>query len=166
MERGSLEESAESRLVRRFYDAAWNRWDDAVIDDLLAEDFQFRGSLGDDIQGRLEWRAYRDRVRSAVPDFHNEIVDLVTSPGRAAARLRYTGHHHGVLLGQRGRGAPIDYAGAAFAPAGASEAALANGKLVEVGGTLNGSVFRATQVEIEDLADAVFRGDPSVIGRR
>ena len=114
MERGSLEESAESRLVRRFYDAAWNRWDDAVIDDLLAEDFQFRGSLGDDIQGRLEWRAYRDRVRSAVPDFHNEIVDLVTSPGRAAARLRYTGHHHGVLLGQRGRGAPIDYAGAAF----------------------------------------------------
>ena len=36
-------------------------------------------------------RSYRDKVRGAVPDFHNEIVELVTSPDRAAARLLYTG---------------------------------------------------------------------------
>lgn len=100
--------------MRRFYEDAWNRWDDEVVDDLLAERFAFRGSLGDELLGRREWRAYRDRVRSAVPDFHNEIVDLVTSQGRAAARLHYTGHHHGVLLGRQGRGEPIGYAGAAF----------------------------------------------------
>lgn len=101
-------------LVRRFYDEAWNRWDDAVVDELLAPDFSFRGSLGDEVRGPDGWRGYRDMVRAAVPDFHNEIVDLVAAPDRAAARLRYTGHHQGVLLGRRGAGAAVDYAGAAF----------------------------------------------------
>ena len=53
----------------------------------------------------------------------------------------------------------VNYATAAFAPAGASEASLAAGVVVEVRGTLVGNVFVATQIEIEDLEDAVFRGD-------
>jgi predicted ester cyclase len=109
-----VESSEEARLVRRFYEDAWNRWDDTVVGVLLADDFRFRGSLGDETQGRSEWRAYRDRVRQAVPDFHNEIVELVTSPGRAAVRLLFTGHHTGLLLGRDGDGGRICYAGAAF----------------------------------------------------
>jgi steroid delta-isomerase-like uncharacterized protein len=101
-------------LIHRFYNQAWNRWDDTVVDALLAEDFVFRGSLGEETVGRDGWRAYRDTVRAAVPDFHNEIVDLVVAPGRAAARLRWTGHHRGLLLGHPGRGQPIAYTGAAF----------------------------------------------------
>ncbi|MGH3655915.1 MAG: ester cyclase [Micromonosporaceae bacterium] len=101
-------------LVRRFYEQAWNLWDDAVVDDILSTDFSFRGSLGDEVRGRDGWRAYRDKIRHAVPDFHNEIVELVTSPGRAAARLRYTGQQTGVLLGHQGHGQRIEYAGAAF----------------------------------------------------
>lgn len=109
-----MEATEEAELVRRFYDDAWNRWDDAAADELLAEDFAFRGSLGDEVHGRSGWRTYRDAIRTAVPDLHNEIVDLLAVPGRAAARLRYTGHHHGVLLGRQGDGAPIEYEGAAF----------------------------------------------------
>jgi predicted ester cyclase len=109
-----MDHTEEAELVRRFYGDAWNRWDDTVVAELLAESFAFRGSLGDEVQGRAGWRAYRDAIRRAVPDFHNEIVDLLTGPGRAAARLRYTGHHHGVLLGRQGNGARIDYEGAAF----------------------------------------------------
>jgi steroid delta-isomerase-like uncharacterized protein len=101
-------------LVRRFYDQAWNRWDDTIVDALLAPDFVFRGSVGEETVGRDGWRAYRDMIRAAVPDFHNEIVDLVVAPGRAAARLQLTGHHRGLLLGHPGRGQPIAYAGAAF----------------------------------------------------
>jgi len=52
----------------------------------------------------------------------------------------------------------VNYAAAVFAPAGASEASLAAGVMVEVRGTLAGNVFVATQIEIEDLEDAVFRG--------
>lgn len=102
------------QLVRRFYEDAQNRWDDSVVDELLAEQFRFRGSLGDEGHGREGWRVYRDRVRTAVPDFHNEIVDMVTSPGRAAVRLTYSGHHEGTLLGVPGSGRLITYAGVAF----------------------------------------------------
>ena len=74
-------------LVRRFYDTLWNAWDDDAVDDLLAEDFVFRGSLGWATRGRSEWRAYRDMVRLGSPDFHNEVVDVVCDTRRAAARL-------------------------------------------------------------------------------
>ncbi len=102
------------RLVADFYDRAWNRWDDRIVEEIMSPDFAFRGSLGNEVQGRDGWREYRDVVRAAVPDFHNEVVDLVATGDRAAARLRYTGHHRGVLLGVPGSGRPIDYAGAAF----------------------------------------------------
>ncbi|HVV09375.1 ester cyclase [Amycolatopsis sp.] len=101
-------------LVRRFYADAWNRWDDAAVAELLAPDFVFRGSLGDETRGHDSWRGYRDRVRAAVPDFHNEIVELVAEHDRAAARLWYSGHAQGELLGVSGGGAPIGYSGAAF----------------------------------------------------
>ena len=107
-------DGCEEQLVRRFYDEAWNRWDDAVVDELLGEGFTFRGSLGAEVVGRDGWREYRDRLRRAVPDLRNEIVELISGPGRAAARLRYSGHHRGVLLGHLGWGAPIEWAGAAF----------------------------------------------------
>jgi steroid delta-isomerase-like uncharacterized protein len=107
--------SRETReLVDRFYTEAWNRWDDSAVTGLLAEDFLFRGSLGDEVRGRDGWRGYRDKIRAAVPDFHNEVVDLVVSGDRAAARLVYSGHHHGELLGVRGTGGWISYSGAAF----------------------------------------------------
>jgi steroid delta-isomerase-like uncharacterized protein len=106
--------SADELLVRRFYVDAWNRWDDAIVDVLLAEDFTFRGSLGDEVVGRDGWRTYRDMIRAAAPDFHNEIIDVVASPGRVAARLRYRGHHRGGLLGYAGRDQLFEYSGAAF----------------------------------------------------
>jgi predicted ester cyclase len=101
-------------LVRTFYDQLWNQWDDEAVDDVLHADFEFRGSLGDVTTGRNAWRTYRDTVREAVPDFHNEIITIVVAPGSAAARLEYSGHHHGLLLGVRGRGREICYSGAAF----------------------------------------------------
>jgi steroid delta-isomerase-like uncharacterized protein len=102
------------QLVEAFYERAWNRWDDGIVDQILAPDFTFRGSLGDERRGRAGWRQYRDVIRAAVPDFDNEVMDLVVAGDRAAARLRYTGHHRGMLLGVPGTGAAISYAGAAF----------------------------------------------------
>lgn len=111
-------------LVHRFYDEAWNAWDDGVVEEILADGFVFRGSLGDEVRGRDGWRAYRDKIRTGSPDFHNEVVDLVAAGCRAAARLRYTGHHSGDLLGYPATGRPIAYDGAAFFTA-------ADGRLTE-----------------------------------
>lgn len=101
-------------LVRRFYDRLWNDWDDAAVDDTLAVNVTFRGSLGTRTSGRDEWRVYRDQIRCGAPDFHNEVVDLIADGQQAAARLRYSGTHRGPLLGLPATGRPFAYAGAAL----------------------------------------------------
>jgi hypothetical protein len=52
----------------------------------------------------------------------------------------------------------VNYAGATFSPVGTSEATLASGVLVEVRGSLAGTVFTATQIDFEDLEDDNLRG--------
>lgn len=96
-----------------------------MVEEILSADFVFRGSLGDEVRGRDGWRTYRDKIRTGSPDFHNEVVDLVVADERAAARLRYTGHHRGELLGYPATGRAIAYDGAAFF-------ATADGRLTEV----------------------------------
>ena len=39
-------------LIRRYYSDLWNRRDDAVIDEIIAPNIQFRGSLGVTVSGR------------------------------------------------------------------------------------------------------------------
>ena len=45
----------------------------------------------------------------------------------------------------------VNYSGASFSPTGTSAASLVAGVLVEVHGSLAGSVFTATQVDLEDV---------------
>jgi steroid delta-isomerase-like uncharacterized protein len=101
-------------LVRVFYDELWNAWNDARVEEVLDESFQFRGSLGQSTVGRDQWRSYRDSVRTASADFHNEVVTLLAGDDQVAARLRYTGTHTGPLLGIPATGRRFSYDGAAF----------------------------------------------------
>ena len=101
-------------LVHRFYDVVWNSWDDDAVGDILHPQLRFRGSLGQETLGLDQWRAYRDGVKQASSDFHNDVVDLVTDGVRAAARLVWSGTHEGTLLGVGGAGRRFTYPGAAF----------------------------------------------------
>jgi steroid delta-isomerase-like uncharacterized protein len=101
-------------LVRSFYDDLWNCWDDDLVDDVLASDFEFRGSLGTSTVGRGGWRRYRDTIRAGSADFHNHVVTVVAEHPCAAARLVYSGTHTGPLLGLPATGRRFEYAGAAF----------------------------------------------------
>lgn len=102
------------QLVLRFYEQLWNHWDDSVVAEVLAPGFRFRGSLGQQTIDREGWRAYRDQIRRGAPDFHNDVVDLIISDDRAAARLSYTGTHSGLLVGIPATGRSFTYSGAAF----------------------------------------------------
>jgi predicted ester cyclase len=53
-------------------------------------------------------------VRAGSADFRNEIAELVFEGQRAAARLRYTGTHTGLLLGLPATQCRFAYASAAF----------------------------------------------------
>jgi steroid delta-isomerase-like uncharacterized protein len=105
---------AHRALVQRFYDGLWNAWNDEAVNEVLADDFVFRGSLGTETQGRAGWRAYRDMIRAASPDFFNEVGDVICQGPRAAARVVCSGHHEGPLLGLSATGRPFRYPIAAF----------------------------------------------------
>jgi predicted ester cyclase len=84
------------------------------VDTILTADFVFRGSLGDQAHGRDGFRAYRDKVRAAFPDFRNEIREMVADGDRAAVRLRCSGRHSGELFGVAPTGLRVAYDAAAF----------------------------------------------------
>jgi predicted ester cyclase len=102
-------------VVRRFYGRLLNAWDDSAVDQTLAAELTFRGSLGQSTRGRDDWRAYRDGIRRAArptSTTRSSISSLTVT--RAATRLQCCGTHTGVLLGQPPTGRRFGYSGAAF----------------------------------------------------
>ena len=78
-------------LIRRYYADLWNRWDDAAVDEIIAPDIEFRGSLGVTVSGRDGFRGYVAQVRAAFPDFHNQIDELLAEGGTAHLQRNTSG---------------------------------------------------------------------------
>ncbi len=79
----------DERVVERFYDELWNRWDLSVADEVLAENLRFRGTLGSTLEGLPEaFEGYVETVRSAFPDWHNRIDETISCGDRVVARMR------------------------------------------------------------------------------
>src|SRR5262249_3791855 len=76
-----MSESSSKRIVQRWYQEMWNEWNLGLVDELVAPELVFRGSLGTLIQGREGLRGYIQEVRAAFPDFHNRIDVLVAEGG-------------------------------------------------------------------------------------
>ena len=104
----------QKELVRRWYETMWNRWDEAVIDQILDPEIELRGSLGQAHHGFEGVAAYLRFVRQAFPDFHNQIEEMVEEGDQVFARLRYTGTHGGELFGIPATGRHVEYMGAAL----------------------------------------------------
>ena len=71
------------------------------------------GSLGITVRGIKGFQRYVSTVRSAFPDFHNQLEDLVAEGDKVVARLTYTGTHRGEIFGLAPTGRAITYPGIA-----------------------------------------------------
>jgi len=85
-------------LLNKYYEDIWNQWRFELADELLTDDFSFRGSLGKEIRGREAFKDYMRLAHDAFSDFHNQIERSLCSHPFVMAQLRYTGTHDGVLL--------------------------------------------------------------------
>ncbi|MBI1914206.1 MAG: ester cyclase [Planctomycetes bacterium] len=108
----SVEENVA--LVERFYYEMWNRFDKSLVPELLTEDIQFRGSLGQYKTGHGQFCEYMDFIRQAFPDFTNVVEEIVSEGERSFAQLTYRGTHRGELFGIAPTNRRIAYAGAAL----------------------------------------------------
>ena len=97
-------------LIRRYYSDLWNRRDDAVIDEIIAPNIQFRGSLGVTVSGRQGFRGYVAQVRAAFP---NRVDSLLAENDEVLAQLTYIGTHQGNLYGTAPTHKKVEYGGLA-----------------------------------------------------
>lgn len=105
---------ANRELIERYYSQMWNGWDFALVDELLAPDVKFHGSVGVSVEGREGFREYMRLIRAAFPDFHNTVQEMVVENDRVAARLEYHGTHRGKIFGIEATGRKIAYDGLAL----------------------------------------------------
>ncbi len=101
------------RLIDRFYNDMWNRFDKSVFGDILDPKIHFRGSLGQTKVGFDEFGEYVDYIQAFASDFHNEVLSTITERNRTFARLSYTGTHQGEVFGLAPTGKRFEYFGAA-----------------------------------------------------
>jgi len=106
--------SSPRELVDRFYDDVWNRADEDVARDILAEDFRFRGSLGPEKVGPDGFIAYMRSVHRALGDYVCIIEECISTGDRVACRMLFKGKHQAEFFGVAATGQDIAWAGAAF----------------------------------------------------
>ena len=101
-------------LVRLFYEKLWNEIDLGMADEILHPDVTFRGSVGIGANGRREVCDYVMMVTTALSGYRCDVESLIAEGDRAAAKVRFSGHHTGKFLGHAPTGRRVEWVGAAF----------------------------------------------------
>jgi len=101
------------QIIRRYYEDLWNRWSLDIANEIIADNITFRGSLAVTVTTRAAFLDYMQIVRTAFPDFHNTIDDLIAEGDKVAARLTYRGTHKGPLFDLAPTNRSITYTGLA-----------------------------------------------------
>ena len=93
--------------VRRIFDEIINQGNIDAVDELFAEDFVDHGPMGD-VQGRDAFKGLVRQWRSAVPDVHCAVENVILEGDLAGWLVRTTGTHTGDGLGFPATGKPFE----------------------------------------------------------
>jgi predicted SnoaL-like aldol condensation-catalyzing enzyme len=98
-----------ARLIQRYFDEVWNDGQLDVLDELLTADYiNHSPGLPNPKPGPADLKPIVVHMRSAMPDLHYTILDLVVSEDKVAAFVRLTATHTGSLFGIAPTGRRID----------------------------------------------------------
>jgi steroid delta-isomerase-like uncharacterized protein len=100
--------------IQQAWDAAWDRGEVDVLDELCSPDYRRIGSAGED-QDLTEFKASIIATRSAFPDLLTVIDEIVVEGDRAAVRWHSTGNHQHPFLGVPATKRQVAVSGATFA---------------------------------------------------
>jgi len=106
-------EACKAAVYTFFFDVCNDR-DKGRARELLSPSLVFHTSFGLEAEGPEAFLTYRQWLHQAIPDHHCEIMDVVAEEGAAAARVRYSGHHRGEIMGVPATGNYLVWNGAAF----------------------------------------------------
>jgi steroid delta-isomerase-like uncharacterized protein len=87
-------------LGRRYFEEVWNRGKLDVLDELLAPDYiNHTPSTPNPPRGAAGLKPIVSAIRSAFPDLHYEIEDVVATDDAVVLRVIMTGTHRGDFFG-------------------------------------------------------------------
>ncbi len=98
------------KLVRRMYEEAWNQGELEVIDELCALDYIGVGPYGGEHGPDAVKRGIANR-RSAFPDIHVTIEDIISAEDKVVARLTFRGTHRGEFQGIQPTNKEVEWSG-------------------------------------------------------
>jgi len=97
-------------LLRRITDEIWNRGRLDLIDELISDDLvDHIEESGLEGTGPERYRASVTALRTAFPDYREEIIWLVGEGDRAVSFIRATGTHEGPLRGLGPTGRKVEF---------------------------------------------------------
>ena len=132
--------AANKELVRRFYKEVYVDWNMALADTVLSPRFVSHDWPEHGPTGPQAFRNYYAAIRSAVPDAHYVVDDLIAEDDKVVVRWRLLGTHQGAFNGIPATGRSITLRGVAIYR-------LESGKLMErwVVSDLHGALRGAAQ---------------------
>ena len=100
-------------LVRRWFDEVWNAGDAAAIDRLLAPDARVHGLSpdGTPLVGRNAFKPFYEQFRTAFPDLHITITEVLNEGDRVAVYCQVSGTHTGPIMGKAETHRPVSFTG-------------------------------------------------------
>jgi steroid delta-isomerase-like uncharacterized protein len=106
--------SADNKaLVRRWFEEVWNKGRAGAINEMIADHSMVYG-LGADLRGPEAFKPFHTAFRSAFPDIHVELDEIIAEGDRVAARWTATGTHQGDGLGFPATGRKVRFTGMSF----------------------------------------------------
>lgn len=103
-----------SELVRLFYDELWNRKNLEISDQIMHEQVNFRGSLGQELVGSAKVRDYVVSVTNSLANYKCEIQELIAEKEKAAVKVWFSGMHVQDFMGYKPTGKLVQWQGTAF----------------------------------------------------
>ena len=100
--------------TRQFYEEVINAGAIDRVDEFCTEDFVDHEEFPGIPPNREGVKQFFSMMRSAFPDFHMEIEDILVEGDRAAIRFRMTGTHEGEFMGIAPTHKRIDITGSDF----------------------------------------------------
>ena len=111
-------------LVRRYFEEVINQGKIAVIDEIVAADYVGHVIGSPEVKGSAGLKQRLTMLRTAVPDVHIAVDDVVAAGDKVATRTTFHGTHKGEYLGSAPTGKTITATGIGIMR-------IANGKIQE-----------------------------------
>ena len=100
-------------ILRRIIEEIWNKGDLAVVDELIATNYVYHvpGPGGQEVKDPDGLKQHVTMARTAFPDFHITIEDMVAEGDKVACRFTWRGTHKGEMMGIAPTGKQVTAAG-------------------------------------------------------